>query len=111
MPAGSRWAQMCIPRRRTSPRGHITFINRVVAGPGDRLAMRGGGVVRNGEPADEPYVADCNSEACDFPQPVSVPEGHYYLLGDNRGAADDSRFWGAVPLEWIEGRVEDCDDA
>ena len=31
------------------------------------------------------------------------------MLGDNRGASDDSRFWGPVPLEWIEGRVEDCD--
>ena len=88
----------------------LSLIKRVVAGPGDRLAMENGIVVRNGERADEPYVADCErGEGCDYPQPITVPEGHYYLLGDNRGASDDSRFWGPVPLEWIEGRVEDCD--
>jgi signal peptidase I len=88
----------------------LTLLKRVVAGPGDRLALEDGIVVRNGERADEPYVADCGGvEACDFPQPITVPEGHYFMLGDNRGASDDSRFWGPVPLEWIEGRVEDCD--
>ncbi len=88
----------------------VSFIERVVAGPGDRLGMRNGVVVRNGETADEPYIADCGGgEACNYPQPITVPEGHYYLLGDNRGASDDSRFWGPVPLEWIQGRVEDCD--
>ena len=60
--------------------------------------------------ADEPYIADCGGgEGCDFPRRITVPDGHYFLLGDNRGASDDSRFWGPVPLEWIQGRVEDCD--
>jgi signal peptidase I len=72
--------------------------------------MRDGVVLRDGEPADEPYIADCDGvEACSFPQPITVPDGRYFLLGDNRGASDDSRFWGPVPREWILGRVEDCD--
>jgi signal peptidase I len=100
--------QMCaqVPEERAD----VTFIKRVVAGPGDRIALRDGRVVRNGELGDEPYIADCGDvEACDFPRPITVPEGHYFLLGDNRGASDDSRFWGPVPREWILGRVEECD--
>ncbi|MET0818539.1 MAG: signal peptidase I [Solirubrobacteraceae bacterium] len=96
--------------RPTGPAAAESFIKRVVAGPGDRGAMRSGVVVRDGEPADEPYIADCGGgEGCDFPRPITVPAGHYVMLGDNRGASDDSRFWGPVRLEWIEGRVEDCD--
>jgi signal peptidase I len=72
--------------------------------------MRDGQVVRNGEVAREPYIADCGGgEGCTFQRPITIPEGHYFLLGDNRGASDDSRFWGPIPLEWIEGRVEECD--
>jgi signal peptidase I len=100
--------QMCA--RPTERRSDSTIIKRVVAGPGDRVAMRDGVVVLDGEPADEPYIADCGGgEACDFPRPITVPEGHYLMLGDNRGASDDSRFWGPVPVDWILGRVEECD--
>jgi signal peptidase I len=99
--------RMCA--RPTPERADASFIKRVVAGPGDRVALREGRVVRNGEPQREPYIRPCDGgEGCDFPRPITVPEGHYFLLGDNRGASDDSRFWGPVPLEWIEGRVEDC---
>jgi signal peptidase I len=99
--------QMCA--RPTPERADVSFIKRVVAGPGDRLALRGGRVVRNGEPAREPFISACSGDGCEFPRPITVPDGHYFLLGDNRGASDDSRFWGPVPVEWIQGRVEDCD--
>ncbi|HEX5782968.1 MAG TPA: signal peptidase I [Solirubrobacteraceae bacterium] len=100
--------QMCA--RPTPERSDVTFIKRVVAGPGDRVALREGRVVRDGEPQREPYIGPCDGgEGCDFPRPVTIPDGHYFLLGDNRGASDDSRFWGPVPREWIEGRAEDCD--
>jgi signal peptidase I len=42
--------------------------------------------------------------ACTFPRTITVPAGHVYLLGDNRGASDDSRFWGAVPVAQVLGR-------
>ena len=37
-----------------------------------------------------------------------MPPDEYYLLGDNRGVSDDSRFWGPVPRAWIIGTVVDC---
>ena len=37
--------------------------------------------------------------------PIVVPPGHVFLLGDNRDSSDDSRYWGTVPIERIEGRV------
>jgi signal peptidase I len=103
-PAG----QMCA--RPSEERAGESFIKRVVAGPGERVSLRGGRVVRDGTPAREPYIEPCGGgAACDFPRPITIPEGHYLLLGDNRGSSDDSRFWGPVPLAWIQGRVEDCD--
>jgi signal peptidase I len=83
-----------------------TFLKRIVAGPGDRIAIVGGHVVRNGHPAVERSTKPCGrGTGCDFPKPITIPAGEYYMLGDNRGASDDSRFWGAVPAAWIVGKV------
>jgi signal peptidase I len=40
---------------------------------------------------------------CSFPTPIKVPPGHWFMMGDNRGESDDSRFWGPVPRSWIIG--------
>jgi signal peptidase I len=84
-------------------RGDVTYIKRVVAVGGDRIALRGGRVIRNGRPVDEPFR--CSGEGCDFPREITVPRGHLYVLGDNRGASDDSRFWGPIPEDWVRGKV------
>ena len=85
------------------------FIKRVVAGPGDLIAIVNGHAVRNGVAESEPYVASCGpGAACSFPTAVRVPPDEYYLLGDNRGVSDDSRFWGPVPSAWIIGTVVHC---
>ena len=89
-------------------RGATTFIKRVVAGPGDRIAFKQGHVVLNGRSQQEPYARACDDEACDLPSEITLGEGSYYLVGDNRGASDDSRFWGPVPKDWILGRAERC---
>jgi signal peptidase I len=85
------------------------FVKRVVAGPGDLIAIVDGHVIRNGIRENEPYAAACVAgEACSFPTAVRVPPDEYYLLGDNRGVSDDSRFWGPVPSGWIIGTVVHC---
>jgi signal peptidase I len=77
---------------------------RVVGLGGDRLAMRRGRVIRNREEERRMRLGTCVTEACEFPREIVVPDGHVFLLGDNRGKSFDSRFWGPVPVEWIEGR-------
>jgi signal peptidase I len=85
-------------------RDDVNFIKRVVAGPGDRLKVVGGRVILNGEPQDEPYTAPCDpGGGCNFPREVTIPPDHYFMMGDNRGSSDDSRFWGPIPNEWIIG--------
>jgi signal peptidase I len=81
-----------------------TFIKRVVAGPGDRLSIVNGHVIRNGVREKDSYIEPCGSDSsCTFPKTITVPPGDYFMMGDNRGESDDSRFWGPVPDNWIIG--------
>jgi signal peptidase I len=80
------------------------FIKRVVGGPGDRIKIVAGHVYRNGERENDSFTLPCtNSSSCNFPQTIVIPPGHYFMMGDNRGNSDDSRFWGPVPTSWIIG--------
>jgi signal peptidase I len=81
-------------------------VKRVVALPGDRVAIRHGGVVRNGVRDRFGSTKWCSAGVgCDFPRPFTVPSRRYYVMGDNRGMSDDSRFWGPVPKSSILGRA------
>lgn len=92
----------------TPARANVLFIKRIVAGPGDTLSMENGHPVVNGQPAQEAYIRPCApGGACNLPEQITIPPNHYFMLGDNRGVSDDSRFWGPVPAAWIIGRVED----
>jgi signal peptidase I len=85
------------------------FVKRIVAGPGDLVAIVDGHVIRNGVRESDPYIARCaTGDECSFPTPIRVPAGEYYMMGDNRGVSDDSRFWGPVPRAWIIGTVVSC---
>ena len=88
----------------------VTFVFRIVAGPGDRLRVRDGRAIVDGEPLDEPYARLCtgDGETCTFRGEVTIPPDHYFVMGDNRAASSDSRFWGPVPRDRIVGRVDDC---
>jgi signal peptidase I len=83
------------------------FIKRIVAGPGDTLSVKDGHPVVNGvEKSDEPYINPCGGgEQCNMPKQITIPPDMYFMMGDNRGASDDSRFWGPVPKEWIIGEA------
>lgn len=85
-------------------RTDISFVKRVVGLPGDRIAVRHGHVIRNGEPVDEPYARSCDDEICDLAE-FTVPAGRYFVLGDNRGDSSDSRYWGPITHDEIVGRV------
>ncbi len=98
--------------RQACPRPTVTessqnFIKRIVAGPGDTLSIRNGHPVVNGVvKTDEPYTMPCGSSgACNLPKPITIPPDYYFMMGDNRGASDDSRFWGPVPRKWIIGKA------
>jgi signal peptidase I len=81
------------------------FIKRVVAVGGDTIAIRHGHVIRNGVMAKEPFAAPCSdaTEQCTFSHPITVPKGYVFVMGDNRGESDDSRYWGPVPISWVIG--------
>lgn len=86
-----------------------TFIKRVVGVPGDTIKIVNGMVYRNGVLEKEPFPIECgDTPSCDFGNPIKIPPGYYFVLGDNRGASDDSRFWGPVPHSYIIGVVVAC---
>jgi signal peptidase I len=84
---------------------HPYLIKRVVAIPGDTVAMRAGVLLRNGRPVHEAYTSEVQG-ASSF-RPVHLGKGQYFLLGDNRalGASLDSRYFGPVPAQDIAGPV------
>jgi signal peptidase I len=89
--------------RPTPTRSQQNFIKRVVGLPGDRIAVRDGHVVRNGVLQREPFIRSCGGGPdCNLGM-ITVPPGDYFMMGDNRGASDDSRYWGPVPRRWIIG--------
>ena len=87
--------------------GSGKYIKRIVAGEGDVISISRGFVVRNGmtERAGQIKAGDRRLDQ-DFPAPIVIPPGTWYVLGDNRAQSIDSRWWGPIPGAWIIGRVE-----
>jgi signal peptidase I len=94
----------------------VVFIKRIVGGPGQSIYIREGHVFFRppGESTfvreRDPYIRPCpvaSQPECNFPTPITIPAGDWFLMGDNRGESDDSRFWGPVPTSWIVGYAAD----
>mgnify|MGYP006163894269 CR=1 FL=1 len=110
-------------------RGHIVvfkypeeperdFIKRVIGLPGETIELRQRQIYVNGAPLDEPYVRFMEPNELGAPTgevaesdvrrkygPVTVPDGQYFVMGDNRDNSQDSRYWGFLPRAYIKGRA------
>jgi signal peptidase I len=80
------------------------LIKRVVGVPGDRIRMQNGVLFVNQKQQKEPYLNADSPSSGSF-GPVVVPEGHVFVMGDNRGNSADSRVFGPVPLENLRGKA------
>ena len=107
--------------RPTSKEAGDNFVKRLVAGPGDRVRIIHGRAIVNGkessaangaanESCGKPlpraqWISVKPDDRCNFPKTIVIPPDHYFMMGDNRGYSDDSRFWGPIPKSWIIGEA------
>lgn len=82
--------------------GDVAYIKRVVGLPGETLSVKDGRVYINGKALDEPYVEDPPSYTFDA---MKIPEGHLFMMGDNRNNSMDSHIWGALPMQNVIGHA------
>ena len=85
------------------------IVKRVIATEGQTLDLIDGVVYVDGTPLDEEYIngVDCTYEQSDYGYPITVPEGCVFLMGDNRMASRDSRWYeiGMVDTRYLLGKV------
>jgi signal peptidase I len=78
------------------------LIKRIIGLPGDAVEITNGAVSINGELLDEPYI---ESPGRYTEAPLTVPEGQYFVLGDNRNNSSDSHAWGTLAKDLIVGKA------
>ena len=81
-----------------------SFVERIVGLPGERIEMTSGTGVLNGRPLDENYVLDVNRSRETW-GPITIADGEYFIMGDNRTHSSDSRTWGTVRRDLIWAQI------
>lgn len=97
----------------------VLYVKRLIGLPGETLEVRDKKVFINGRPLDEPYAHHSDPTiyrrrpmphgfSGDFQRdnygPVTIPEEHFFMMGDNRDNSADSRYWGFLPHHYVVGR-------
>lgn len=92
----------------------VLYVKRAIGLPGETIQIRDKQVYIDGRPIDEPYKYHSEGDARtggfhsfsrrDNYGPLLVPQGHYFMMGDNRDDSRDSRYWGTLPENMIVGR-------
>jgi signal peptidase I len=77
------------------------YIKRVIGLPGDEIAVSDGVMSVNGDVLDEPYILQSPAYSGSW----QVPEGHLFVMGDNRNNSSDSHNWGPVALDFVIGKA------
>lgn len=80
----------------------LNFVKRVVGLPGDTVEVSGGFLYVNGEKYEEPYITNRPNYSM---KPYTVPEGMYFVLGDNRSNSNDSHLIGPITQDMVVGHV------
>jgi signal peptidase I len=90
------------------------LIKRTIGLPGETIELREKRVYINGKPLDEPYAHFLSPPGTtDVSErdvrrnfgPLTVPPGHYFMMGDNRDNSEDSRYWGTLAREYVKGKA------
>jgi signal peptidase I len=89
------------------------LIKRTIGLPGETIELRDRRVYVDGKPLDEPYAHYLVNDVADISPgdvrrnfgPVTIPPGHYFMMGDNRDNSEDSRFWGTLPRDHVKGKA------
>ncbi|HSR52239.1 MAG TPA: signal peptidase I [Acidobacteriota bacterium] len=83
----------------------VLWVKRVIGLPGEHVEVKGHQVFVDGSPLEEPY-AQWSSPYSEHQVygPVTVPEGSYFVMGDNRDNSQDSRSWGFLESKYLVGR-------
>jgi signal peptidase I len=82
-----------------------SYVKRIIGLPGETVEMRNGVVYINNEAMREDYLDTEHNQTLGNLKKETVPEHHYFVLGDNRDNSSDSRIWGPVPEKYIYGKV------
>jgi len=80
------------------------FIKRVIGLPGDTVTGKDGDLLVNGVIQDEPYRKQPDRPLADF-GPILVPQDELFVMGDNRFASQDSRYFGTIPIDTVVGHA------